>query len=81
MTRILATKAVIRETAVFERHRPIVAELHARHLVVRLKGKSTRHLLAWDELLWICRHRQAEQLLRDRTLSRQRAARRIHANR
>jgi hypothetical protein len=81
MTHILDGHAVIRETAVLEGSRPIVAELHARYVVVRLKGHGNKHLLPWDKLLWICRHRDAEHLMRERANRRALPARRKHADR
>lgn len=80
MTRTLDGQAVIRETAVFERSRPIVAEHHARYLVLRLKGLRKKYLMPWDKLLSICRHRDAEQLMLERASRRALAPRRIHAN-
>ncbi len=81
MTRLVDGQPVTLETAVLERSRPIVAENHARYLIVRLKGDRQGYPLPWDKLLWICRHREAEQLMRERQRRTQQAARRVRANR
>lgn len=52
MTKLTASNSVIRETAVSDRGRPIIIELHPSHLALRLKGLRETHFVAYDALLW-----------------------------
>ena len=46
MTKLTPKNTVVRETAVSDRGRPIVVELHPSHLVLRLKGLRDTHFRA-----------------------------------
>lgn len=59
MTRLESGKTIKRETATMYRGRPLVIELHPRHVAVRQKGKRTDVVLGYDaiyeaayKLLW-----------------------------
>ncbi len=52
MTKLTPNNPVVRETAVAERGRSIIIELHPSHLVLRLKGLRDSHFVAYDALLW-----------------------------
>ena len=52
MTKLNGENVVVRETAALERGRPIIVELHPKHIVLRLKGLRDSHLIAYDALLW-----------------------------
>jgi hypothetical protein len=44
MTKLTPNNIVVRETAVSDRGRPIVIELHPAHLVLRLKAFEIEHI-------------------------------------
>lgn len=69
MTKLTPKTIVVRETAVLDRGRPIVVELHPSHLVLRLKGLRDAHFLAYDALLWRVMKNSAE-LLRSERMAR-----------
>ena len=54
---------MVRETAVSERGRPIIIELHPSHLVLRLKGLRDSHFVAYDALLWRVMKVSAERIV------------------
>jgi hypothetical protein len=74
MTKLNPSNIVVRETAVSERGRPIVVELHPAHLVLRLKGLRDSHFIAYDALLWRAMKNSAERIQSER-LARRRGRR------
>lgn len=70
MTKLTPKTIVVRETAVLDRGRPIVVELHPSHLVLRLKGLRDVHFLAYDALLWRIMKNSAERLRSERMARR-----------
>jgi hypothetical protein len=70
MTKLKPSNIVIRETAVSERARPIVIELHPPHLVLRLKGLRDSHFVAYDALLWRVMKNSAERIQSERLARR-----------
>lgn len=66
MTKLTPKTIVVRETAVLDRGRPIVVELHPSHLVLRLKGLRDTHFLAYDALLWRVMKNSAERARSER---------------
>ncbi|HJT71304.1 MAG TPA: hypothetical protein VJ731_13985 [Terriglobales bacterium] len=66
MTKLTPKTIVVRETAVLDRGRPIVVELHPSHLAVRLKGLRDTHFLAYDALLWRVMKNSAERAWSER---------------
>ena len=57
---------MVRETAVSERGRPIIIELHPSHLVLRLKGLRDSYFVAYDALLWRVMKVAAERIVSER---------------
>jgi hypothetical protein len=74
MTKLNPSNTVVRETAVSERGRPIVVELHPAFLVLRLKGLRDSHFIAYDALLWRSMKNSAERIQSER-LARRRGRR------
>lgn len=70
MTKLTSKNTVVRETAVSDRGRPIVIELHPSHLVLRLKGLRDVHFVAYDALLWRVMKNSAERLRSERLAQR-----------
>jgi len=70
MTKLNPNNIVVRETAVSERGRPIVVELHPAHLVLRLKGLRDSHFVAYDALLWRVMKNSAERIQSERLARR-----------
>ena len=70
MTKLTPKKIVVRETAVSDRGRPIVIELHPTHLVLRLKGRRDAHFIAYDALLWRAMKNSAERMRSERLAQR-----------
>ncbi len=70
MTKLNPSNIVVRETAVSERGRPIVVELHPAHLVLRLKGLRDSHFVAYDALLWRVMKNSAERIQSERLARR-----------
>jgi hypothetical protein len=66
MTKLTPNNIVVRETAVSDRGRAIVIELHPAHLLLRLKGLRDRHFVAYDALLWRVMKNSAERILSER---------------
>ena len=66
MTKLTAKNIVVRETAVSDRGRPIVIELHPAHRVLRLKDLRDRHFVAYDALLWRVMKNSAERIRSER---------------
>ena len=54
------TKPVSRESACFDRGRPLVVTLHPRHLEIRPKGTRRRYTIAYDAALWYAVKRELE---------------------
>jgi len=52
------TRPVVRETDVTVRGDIIVAEMHPKYAVVRLKGKREKHNVGWDVILDLARKLQ-----------------------
>ena len=75
MTKLTPSNPVVRETAVSERGRPIIIELHPSHLVLRLKGLRDSHFVAYDALLWRVMKVSAERIVSER-LAKQKGQRR-----
>lgn len=50
-----------RETACFDRRRPICIELHPRDLVLRLKGTRQRWTIPYDSIYWTAIKAEAER--------------------
>ena len=63
-------KLTLRLTAVSDRGRPIVIELHPSHLVLRLKGLRDTHFVAYDALLWRVMKNSAERIRSERLAQR-----------
>lgn len=70
MTKLTPKNIVVRETAVSDRGRPVVIELHPSHLVLRLKGLRDTHYLAYDALLWCVMKNSAERIRSERLARR-----------
>ena len=70
MTKLTPKTIIIRETAVSDRGRPIVVELHPSHLVLRLKGLREAHFLAYDALLWRAIKNSVERMRSERMARR-----------
>ena len=70
MTKLNASSVVVRETAVSDRGRPIIIELHPSHLVLRLKGLRENHFVAYDALLWRVMKNSAERIVSERLAKR-----------
>ncbi len=75
MTKLTPKNIVVRETAVSDRGRPIVIELHLielhpAHLVLRLKGLRDAHFLAYDALFWRVMKNSAERMRSERLARR-----------
>lgn len=70
MTKLTPKNIVVRETAVSDRGRPIVIELHPSHLVLRLKGQRDTHFLAYDALLWRVMKNSAARIRSERLAQR-----------
>jgi hypothetical protein len=67
---IAIQRPVVRETSVRERGRPIVVELHASYLTLRLKGLRQRHIWAYDALYWRAQKAEAERIRLEKAQSR-----------
>lgn len=57
---------ITRETAGMERGRPIMIEVHAGHLVLRLKGTRKRYALSYEGIFWAAAKAEAEHMRRER---------------
>jgi len=64
MTRL--EKPVTRESAAFDRGRPLVVTLHARHLEVRPKGTRHGYTISYDACLWLAVKREADEKRREK---------------
>jgi len=51
MTPVTANKPITRETGTLYRRKPIVVELHAGYLVLRLKGTQQKYPVDYQTLL------------------------------
>ena len=65
MTKLTPKNIVVRETAVTDRGRPVVIELHPAYLVLR-----DTHYLAYDALLWRVMKNSAERIRSERLARR-----------
>jgi len=54
-------KPVSRETAVIIQARPLMLEVHARHLVFRRKGKRVRYSIDLESCYWLAVKRQVAE--------------------
>lgn len=61
MTKLDSNHPLIRETALSERGRPILVELHPGFLILRLKGKRDRYSVPYDAVLWLAIKGEAER--------------------
>jgi hypothetical protein len=68
MAKITPKNIVVRETAVSDRGRPIVIELHPAHLVLRLKDLRDTHFVAYDALLWRVMRFDQDSIVRSKIL-------------
>ena len=70
MTKLTPSNPVFRETAVSDRGRSIIIELHPSHLILRLKGLRDSHFVAYDALLWRVMKNSAERIVSERLAKR-----------
>jgi hypothetical protein len=70
MTKLTPSNPVVRETAISDRGRSIIIELHPSHLVLRLKGLRECHYVAYDALLWRVMKNAAERIISERLAKR-----------
>lgn len=68
MTRI--TSPVTRESAAFDRGRPLIVTLHPRHLEVRAKGTRRRYSISYEACLWLAVKRELDEQRRERRKGR-----------
>jgi hypothetical protein len=71
VTKLKTGNGTQRETATLIQGRPLLVELHPRHVVLRLKGRRYRYELAWESA-W---NRAAEIEGRRRMVERRERAR------
>ena len=68
MTRI--GRPILRETAVRERGRPLLVELHAGFMALRLKGTRQRWPISYESVFWsavkLAAEKQREERMKDR---------------
>lgn len=79
MTTITPDRLVTRESACFDRNRPIIVTLHPRHIEVRPKGTRQHYVMSYDGILWLAVKRKADEELAEKKRKRDEArkARRI----
>ncbi len=64
------TRCLVRETAVSDRGRPLLIELHPAYVVFRLKGTRQRYSIDWEALYRLAQRREADRVLADRYAKR-----------
>lgn len=60
------TRCLVRETAVSDRGRPLMIELHPGYVVFRLKGTRQRYSIDWEALYRFAQSREAGRILAER---------------
>jgi hypothetical protein len=60
------TRCLVRETAVSDRGRALVIELHPGYVIFRLKGTRQRYAIDWEALYRFAQRREAERFLAER---------------
>jgi hypothetical protein len=60
------TRCLVRETAVSDRGRPLLIELHPGYVVFRLKGTRQRYSIDWEALYRFAQRRKAECVVAER---------------
>ena len=70
MTKIV--RRIVRETAVTERGKPLVVELHPAGLIVRLKRTRQRWPISYESILWLAVKVAAEEQRAERMTKRKR---------
>lgn len=56
----LLTKPVSRESACFDRGRPLIVTMHPRHIEVRPKGLRRAYTVGYDVCMWVALKREME---------------------
>ena len=64
------TRCLVRETAVSDRGRPLLIELHPRYVIFRLKGTRQRYAIDWEALYRFAQRREAERIVAERYAKR-----------
>jgi hypothetical protein len=60
------TRCLVRETAVSDRGRPLLIELHLGYVIFRLKGTRQRYSMDWDALYRFAQRREADRVFAER---------------
>ena len=63
---------VPRESAAFDRGRPLIVTLHPRHLEVRPKGTRRRYTISYEACLWLAVKRELDEQRREKAAARKR---------
>jgi hypothetical protein len=68
------TKPVTRESACFDRGRPLVVTLHPRHIEIRPKGLRSRYTVSYDACMWVAIKREIENRKREKAARKRKGA-------
>ncbi len=69
---IKIVRRIVRETAVTERGKPLVVQLHPGGLIVRLKSTRQRWPISYESILWLAVKVAAEAQRAERMTKRKR---------
>jgi hypothetical protein len=68
MTKISASRLVVRETDCLDRGRALVVQLKPRHVEIRLKGTRRVYSMSYEGILWLAVKRQVEDQRKEKAL-------------